>query len=290
MFEGSMVALVTPMNQGQIDEQALRNLIDRQIENGTSCIVPCGTTGESATLTHEEHDRVIKVTVEQVAGRVPVIAGAGSNATHEAIKLTKSAKEFGADAALLISPYYNKPNQEGLFEHYKAVATEGGLPIFLYNVPSRTCVNLLPETVAKLSKIDGVIGIKEACGDLDQIQQVIDQCPKDFIVLSGEDAQTLDMYTMGARGAISVTANILPKECAQEWTLFKQGKFDEASAIHEKLMALHTTLFLETNPIPVKEALTKMGLIHGELRLPLTRMSPQASQRLEIVLKEYSLC
>ncbi|EKD42024.1 MAG: dihydrodipicolinate synthase, partial [uncultured bacterium] len=193
MITGSMVAIVTPMKNGHIDENALRALIERQIQNGTSCIIPCGTTGESATLTHEEHGQVIQITVEQVNKRIKVMAGAGSNATREAIKLHREAKKLGADAALHITPYYNKPTQEGLFQHFKAIAESEDFPIYLYNVPGRTAVNMLPETVLRLSQVKNIVGIKEACGNLEQIKKVIEICPKDFIVLSGEDSQTLDM-------------------------------------------------------------------------------------------------
>lgn len=287
MITGSMVAIVTPFKNGHIDEVAFRNLIERQIENGTSCIVPCGTTGESATLTHEEHNEVIRITIDQAKKRVKVMAGAGSNATHEAVRLHKAALDLGADAALHITPYYNKPTQEGLYQHFKTIASSNNLPLYLYNVPGRTAVNMLPETVARLACEPNIKGIKEACGNLEQIKKVIDLCPKDFITLSGEDSQTLDIYKMGGKGAISVTANILPKECAAEWHMFKNGDLAQAELIHNKLMPLHDALFIETNPIPVKAALAAMGLIKEEYRLPLVNMSKANKDKLLSVLNGY---
>ncbi len=289
IFEGSMVALVTPMKNGTVDESALRALIDRQIQNGTSCIIPCGTTGESATLTHEEHNRVIEITVEQVGTRAGVMAGAGSNATHEAVRLNKAAHKTGANASLHITPYYNKPTQEGLYQHYKAVSESSELPLFLYNVPGRTAVNMLPETVARLSEFKNIIGIKEACGNLDQVKQVIKLCPKDFIVLSGEDAQTLDIYKMGGRGAISVTANVVPADTCLQWNLFKEGKLSEAEALTKKLLPLHDSMFIETNPIPVKAALAMLGLITEEYRLPLVAISDANRTKLKAALTAYGL-
>lgn len=284
-----MVAIVTPMKEGRIDEQALRRLVDRQITAGTDGIVPCGTTGESATLTHEEHDLVVNVTVDQVKGRVKVLAGAGSNATHEAIRLTKSAQQSGANGVLHITPYYNKPTQEGLYQHFKAISESTDLPVILYNVPGRTAVNLLPETVARLAEFKNMVGIKEACGDFGQIKKLISICPRNFLVLSGEDAQTLDLYKMGARGAISVTANVVPEDCAKEWRAFKDGDVGEAGLLHEKLMPLHDAMFLETNPIPVKAALALMGLIEEEYRLPLVKMGDENRKKLMESLRAYGL-
>ncbi|HBF14037.1 MAG TPA: 4-hydroxy-tetrahydrodipicolinate synthase [Deltaproteobacteria bacterium] len=285
MFTGSMVAIVTPFKNGSIDEGALRKLIDRQIENGTSVIVPCGTTGESATLTHQEHDRVIAITIEQVNKRVKVLAGAGSNATHEAVRLNKAAQKLGADGTLHITPYYNKPTQEGLYQHFKAVAASADIPVVLYNVPGRTAVNMLPETVARLSKIDAIVGIKEASGSLEQMKKIIEMCPKKFEILSGEDALTLDMMKLGACGAISVTANVVPKECAQQDRLVREGKIAEAESLHQKLLPLHQAMFFETNPIPVKAALAMMGLISEEYRLPLVPMGAVNRERLKKVLE-----
>lgn len=289
MFTGSMVAIVTPFKNGKIDEAAFRKLIERQIANGTSAIIPCGTTGESATLTHEEHATVIKITVDQVKGRIKVLAGAGSNATHEAIKLHEEAKKIGADGALHITPYYNKPTQEGLFQHFKVISQTNDLPIILYNVPGRTGVNMVPDTVTRLAELKNIIGIKEASGSLDQVAELIKKTPKNFLVLSGEDDQTFLMYQLGAKGAISVTANVVPKECAKEWELFKSGKIEEASQQHNKLSPLHKAMFYETNPIPVKAALAMMGLISEEYRLPLVPLSEANRKKLKDVLKEYEL-
>jgi 4-hydroxy-tetrahydrodipicolinate synthase len=289
-FEGSMVAIVTPFKDGKIDEKAFRKLIDRQIENGTSVIVPCGTTGESATLSHEEHDRVIALTVEQVNKRVKVLAGAGSNSTSEAVRLNKSAQKLGADGTLHITPYYNKPTQEGLYQHFKQIAQSADVPVILYNVPGRTGVNMLPETVARIaSEMKNVVGIKEATGNLDQAKKVISLCPKGFTLLSGEDALTLDLYKIGARGSISVTANVVPGDCSQEWTLFKEGKIAEAEALHQKMMPLHDAMFIETNPIPVKAALGLMGLIEETYRLPLVPVSESNRYKVKKVLQGYGL-
>ncbi len=289
MFSGSMVAIVTPFKNGKLDETSLRRLIDRQIENGTQVIVPCGTTGESATLTHSEHDLVIQITVEHVAKRVKVLAGTGSNATHEAIRLHQSAKKIGADGSLQITPYYNKPTQEGLYQHFKAVAASSDLPIILDNVPGRTAVNMQPETVVRLSQIDTIVGIKEASGSLEQAKKIIDFCPQTFSLLSGEDAQTLDMLKLGAKGAISVTANVVPKECFLEWDYFQKGQIKKAEEMHQKLMPLHGAMFIETNPIPVKASLAMMGLIEEEYRLPLVGLSKSNRVKLQSVLKEYQL-
>lgn len=288
-FIGSMTALVTPFKNGEVDEAALRRLVEHQISNGTSVIVPCGTTGESATLTFEEHVRVIEITVDQVRKRVKVLAGAGANATHEAIHLHQESQRVGADGTLQVTPYYNKPPQEGLYQHFKAIAESADFPIVLYNVPGRTSVNLLPETVVRLSKIDTIVGIKEASGNLEQVKKIISLCSPDFVVLSGEDAQTFDIYKLGGKGAISVTANVLPKECADEWNLFQSGKVQETQKVHDRLMPLHTAMFFETNPIPVKAALAMMGLIEEEYRLPLVKMSEENREKLQKVLKECGL-
>lgn len=289
-FSGSMVALVTPFDsKGNLDERALKKLIDRQIENGTDVIVPCGTTGESATLTHEEHDRVIRLTVEYVNKRAKVLAGAGSNSTAEAVRLNNSAEKLGADGTLHITPYYNKPPQEGLYQHFKAIAESSTIPVMLYNVPGRTSVNMLPETVARLAQIKNIVGIKEACGNLEQIKKVIELCPKNFDVISGEDSQTLDIYKMGGCGCISVTANVDPKGCADEWKSFSAGKIAEAEKIHQALMVLHDVMFIETNPIPVKAALSMQGLIEEVYRLPLVKISDGARAKLSKAMKEAGL-
>lgn len=289
LFQGSMVALVTPFQNGKVDEKALRDLVDWHIAEGTDALVPCGTTGESATLDYEEHDQVIAIVIEQTKKRVPVVAGTGSNSTREAVELTRHAKELGADASLQVTPYYNKPTQEGLYRHFKAIAETVDLPVILYNVPGRTAVNLLPETVARLSKVRNIVGIKEACGNLDQIRKLIQLCGPDFIVLSGEDAQNLEIMEAGGRGMISVTANVVPSQLARMWNLFSAGKKREAKKIHEEILPLHQAMFYETNPIPVKTALGLMGKCSPEMRLPLCEMGRENQERLVKVLKEYKL-
>lgn len=289
MFAGSLVAIVTPFKNGRVDELALGDLIEFQIANGTDGIVPCGTSGESATLTYEEHDRVIEFTVEAARRRVPVIAGTGSNSTDEAITLTKHAKQAGADGALLICPYYNKPTQEGLYRHYKAIAEAVDLPLVVYNIPSRTSVNILPTTIARLSSIRNIVAIKEGAGSLGQVSEIIQACGDRITVLAGDDALTLPMMAVGAQGVITVTANIAPADMAALVDAFSAGKLDQAKALHYKLYPLFTALFYETNPIPVKEALGMMGKIQPELRLPLCPMSVENREKLAGALKDYGL-
>ena len=289
MFSGSLVAIVTPFKNGAFDETTYRELIEFQIANGTHGIVPCGTTGESATLSHEEHERVVAFTVEVVNRRVPVIAGTGSNATDEAIAFTAHAKRAGADGALLITPYYNKPTQEGLYQHYAAVAKAVDLPLILYNIPGRTSVNMTPATIARLAKLDTVAGIKEGSGSLGQVSDIIHQCDDDFTVLSGDDSLTLSMMALGAKGVITVTANVAPKEMAALVNAALAGNFVEARVSHFKLASLFNALFYETNPIPVKEALAMMNKIEPEFRLPLTPMSSDNRERLRQVMKDTGL-
>ena len=289
MFSGSIVAIVTPFRNGKVDERAFGDLIEWQIAHGTNGIVPCGTTGESATLTHEEHHRVVRLTVEVVRGRVPVIAGTGSNSTDEAISLTRHAKEAGADGALLITPYYNKPMQEGLYRHYKAVAEAVDLPLVLYNIPGRTGVNMVPATVARLAVMKNMVGIKEGSGSVQQASDIAQTCGDRLTVLSGDDPLTLPMMAVGAKGVITVTANVMPKEMAQLVAFFLAGRIDEARRIHFSLSPLFAALFFETNPIPVKEALGMMGKIDPELRLPLCAMSTENRSQLTRVLKEMQL-
>ncbi|MBM4123158.1 MAG: 4-hydroxy-tetrahydrodipicolinate synthase [Nitrospira sp.] len=289
MFTGSLVAIVTPFRNGKVDERALGDLIEFQIANGTDGIVPCGTTGESATLSHEEHDRVVGVTVEAVRRRVSVIAGTGSNSTDEAIALTQHAKAAGADGALLITPYYNKPMQEGLFRHYKAVAEAVDLPLVLYNIPGRTAVNMTPATVARLSAVRNIVAIKEGAGSVQQVSEIIQACGDRMTVLSGDDALTLPMMAVGAKGVITVTANIAPADMAAMVDAFAAGNLAEAKRLHHKLYPLFTALFYETNPIPVKAALAMMGKIDGELRLPLSPMATDTREKLARVMKEYGL-
>lgn len=289
MFTGSLVAIVTPFREGKVDERALAELIEWQIANGTNGIVPCGTTGESATLSHDEHNRVIELTVEVVRRRVPVIAGTGSNSTEEAIALTQHAKQVGVDGALLITPYYNKPTQEGLYRHYKAVAETVDLPLVLYNIPGRTGVNMLPATIARLSAIKTIVGVKEGSGSVQQASDIVQMCGDRLTVLAGDDALTLPMMAVGGKGVITVTANIVPAEMAGLVKAFAEGNIDEARRIHFKLSPLFAALFYETNPIPVKEALGLMGKIDPELRLPLCPMAPDTREKLIRVLKEAGL-
>jgi 4-hydroxy-tetrahydrodipicolinate synthase len=289
MFKGSFVAIVTPFKDGKIDERAYADLIEFQIEEGTNGIVPCGTTGESATLSHQEHERVIELTVEIVNKRIPVIAGTGSNSTSEAIMLTRHAKDAGADASLLITPYYNKPTQEGLYRHFKTIAESVDMPQFLYNVPGRTGVNMLPETVERLSKLKNIIGIKEATGDLKQVSDVIGCCGDNFITLSGDDFTTFPLLAVGGHGVISVTANIAPHDVAIMCKEFFKGNIKKAKEMHYKLQSLNEAMFYETNPIPVKTALSLMGKVSGEMRLPLCPLSEKNLERLKGVMKGYDL-
>ena len=286
MFTGSFVAIVTPFRRGTFDEQSYGELIEFQIANGTHGIVPCGTTGESATLSHAEHERVVALTVEIVNRRVPVIAGTGSNATDEAIAFTKHAKHVGADGALLITPYYNKPTQEGLYQHYAAVAQAVDLPLILYNIQGRTSVNMTPETIARTAQLPNVVGIKEGSGSLGQVSEIIHQCGDAFTVLSGDDPLTVPMMALGAKGVITVTANVAPKEMANMVNAALAGNFAEARASHFKIAPLFKALFYETNPIPVKEALALMNKIDPDIRLPLTRLSSDNRDRLGRVMQE----
>jgi 4-hydroxy-tetrahydrodipicolinate synthase len=289
MFTGSLVAIVTPFRKGKVDERALAELIEWQIASGTNGIVPCGTTGESATLSHDEHNRVIELTVEVVRRRIPVIAGTGSNSTDEAIALTKHAKQAGADAALLITPYYNKPTQEGLYRHYRAIAEAVDLPLVLYNIPGRTGVNMLPATIARLTALPTIVGVKEGSGSVQQASDLVQMCGDRLTVLAGDDALTLPMMAVGGKGVITVTANIMPAEMAALVNSFSEGKIEEARRIHFKLSPLFAALFFETNPIPVKEALSLMGKIDPELRLPLCPMAQDTRHKLIQTLKDASL-
>jgi 4-hydroxy-tetrahydrodipicolinate synthase len=289
MFKGSMVAIVTPFKNGKLDEKALGDLIEFHLKSGTDVIVPCGTTGESATLSHEEHHRVVEFTVKTVNKRVPVVAGAGSNSTEETIDLTKYAKRAGADGVLLITPYYNKPTQEGLYQHFKKVAESVDVPIILYNVPGRTGVNMLPVTVARLRAIKKIVGIKEATGDMKQVSELIRLCGRDFDVISGDDFTTLPLLCLGGVGAISVTANVVPADAAGMFDAFFAGKMEEALKFHYKMEPLHSAMFIETNPIPVKTSLALMGKITEEFRLPLCPMADASKEKLKKSLKDYGL-
>lgn len=290
MFKGSITAIVTPFKSGKVDEKKLRGLIDFQIKNGSSGIVPCGTTGESATLNFDEHEKVIEITIDQVKKRVPVIAGTGSNSTEEAIMLTKQAASAGADASLQVSPYYNRPTQKGLYEHFKAIAQSVKIPIILYNIAGRTGVNIEPETIAKLAQdCKNIVAVKEASGSLDQMSRIKQLCPKDFDLISGDDGLTLPVLSIGGTGIISVVANIVPKDVADLVSAFEKGDLKKARELHYKLLPLIKAVFLETNPIPVKTAMGLLGMCEPDLRLPMCAMSESNLEKLKKALKDYGL-
>ncbi|MDH5191804.1 MAG: 4-hydroxy-tetrahydrodipicolinate synthase [Gammaproteobacteria bacterium] len=285
MFQGSMVAMVTPMHEdGSLDEASLRKLVDFHVEQGTDAIVAVGTTGESATLDEHEHCGVIRQVVEQSAGRIPIIAGTGANSTTEAITLTRCAMEAGADACLLVTPYYNKPTQEGLFLHFKAVADAVAIPQILYNVPGRTAVDMLPKTVARLAEISNIVGIKEATGDLARAREILDRCGDKIDLYSGDDATAMECILLGGKGDISVTANVAPAMMHEMCQAALAGDREKATTINTKLDALHHDLFVEANPIPVKWALYEMGMISSGIRLPMTVLSAQYHDRLRQAL------
>ncbi len=287
MIAGSMVALVTPMDaQGGLDWDALSKLVDFHLQEGTNAIVAVGTTGESATLEVSEHVEVIRRVVDQVNGRIPVIAGTGGNSTRESVELTGLAKDAGADACLLVTPYYNKPTQEGLYQHFRLIAESVAIPQILYNVPGRTACDMLPETVERLSKVANIVGIKEATGDLQRGQEVLDRVGKDFLVYSGDDATAVELMLMGGRGNISVTANVAPRAMSELCAAAMRGDSALARAINDRLMPLHKTLFIESNPIPVKWALNEMGLMADGIRLPLTWLSPRCHEPLRQALRQ----
>ncbi len=286
MFEGLSTALITPFREGAIDEAALREIVERQIAAGVDQLVPCGSTGESATLSHVEHGKTIQIVVSAARGRVAVLAGTGSNNTREAIELTQHAKAVGADGALLISPYYNKPTQEGIYQHYRAIAEQTQFPLVAYNIPGRTGSNILPSTIARLADVPNIVGVKEACGDVGQIADVVALCHEDFAVLSGDDALTLPILAVGGKGAISTASNVAPKEVGELVRACLNNDVARAREIHYRLLPLFDVLFCETNPIPVKSALALMGLCDAELRLPLTPITDANRDRLQLVLKE----
>jgi 4-hydroxy-tetrahydrodipicolinate synthase len=289
VLEGVFTALVTPFRDDVIDEDALRALVERQIAAGVDGLAPCGSTGESATLSHAEHRRVVEIVVAAARGRLPVLAGTGSNSTREAVELTRYAKEAGADGALLISPYYNKPTQEGIVAHFAEIARETDFPLVVYNIPGRTASNMLPPTLARLADIEQVVGVKEASGDLAQISAVVALCPGDFSVVSGDDALTLPLLAVGGRGVISTSANVAPAEMVDLVRAFRAGDLERALRTHQRLLPLFDALFCETNPIPVKAALGLLGLVGDEIRLPLTRLTDANRERLQVVLKEIGL-
>ena len=290
MFEGSFVALVTPFKDDEsLDEAKLKELIEFQIDGGIHGIVPCGTTGESPSLSEEEHDRVIELTVETVNGRVPVIAGTGSNSTTRTLRATEHAKAAGADAALIVTPYYNKPNQQGLYAHYMKVADSVDIPIIIYNVPGRCGTDILSDTVARLAEHPNIVGLKEATGELKRASEVVSMCPDDFVVLSGDDINTLPILSVGGKGVISVVANVNPADIAETCNAFKAGNIELARKLHYKTMQLAVDLFIETNPIPAKTALMLMGKLNGQLRLPLAPLTPANQETLRQTLEDAGL-
>lgn len=287
-FAGLTVALVTPFRDGAVDEAALRKLVDWQVAQGTHCVSPVGTTGESPTLSHDEHERVIAVVCEQAAGRIKVMAGTGSNSTREAVRLTKFARKCGADAALMVAPYYNKPTQEGFFRHYKAVADEVDLPIVLYNIPGRTARNIEPETIARIAELPSVVAIKESTGSMDQASQI--SATTNLTVLSGDDSLTLPLLALGGRGVVSVVGNIVPGDVLALLRAFESGDLAGARQWHYKLFPLCRDLLgLATNPIPIKGAMKILSRDAGELRLPMTSLSPAEEQKLVATLRTYGL-
>ena len=289
MLQGAITAIVTPFKDGKLDETAYRELIEFQLKGGINGIVPCGTTGESATLSHEEHKRVVEACVDQVKKRVPVVAGTGSNNTAEALELTRHAQIAGADYALLITPYYNKPTQEGLYQHFKTIADNTSIPMVVYNVPTRTSVNLLPETVARLAEFPNIMAIKEATGDLKQCAKIVELCGDKITLISGDDFTVLPLLAIGGMGVISVVSNVAPQDMAGMCAAFFKGDLKTAQQLHYKMWPLMEAMFYETNPTPAKTALKMMGKITGEVRQPLCPMSPANEDKLRQVLKKYGL-
>ncbi|MEW6222251.1 MAG: 4-hydroxy-tetrahydrodipicolinate synthase [Candidatus Hadarchaeota archaeon] len=291
MFDGAYTAMVTPFDKkGQLDEEGLRENVKFQIKKGIQGLVPVGTTGECSTVSYEEHNRAIEVVVDAAGGKVPVLPGTGSNSTWEAIMLTQHAKEVGADGALLVVPYYNRPTQPGLYAHFKKIAEEVDIPQVIYNIPSRTGVNMLPETMAKLAKLKNIVGVKEATGDMNQVKKIIELTKgEDFIVTSGNDSDTLEVIKLGGVGVISVASNIVPAEVAELTALARKGDFAGAKKLNDELSPLFKTLFIETNPGPVKTAMNMMGMAAGGFRLPLVEMEPENRGKLRAVLAEMGL-
>ena len=289
MLKGAITALVTPFKDDRIDEEAYRALIERQIREGIHGLVPCGTTGESPTLSHAEHKRVVSICIDQVKKRVPVVAGAGSNSTAESLELTKHVQDAGADYALIITPYYNKPTQEGLYQHYKTIASQTRIPIVVYNVPGRTSLNLLPETMARLAELPNIVGLKDATGDLKQGAKTLELCGDKITVLSGDDFTVLPLLAIGGQGVISVVSNVAPADMAGMCNAFFQGSLSAARKLHFKMWPLMEAMFYETNPAPVKTALKMMGKISGEVRQPLCPLSQANETRLRQVMQGYGL-
>jgi 4-hydroxy-tetrahydrodipicolinate synthase len=289
MFRGTFSALITPFKDGALDERCFRDLIEWQIQEGVNGIVPCGSTGEAATLSHDEHEQAIKIAIEQARGRVPVLAGTGSNCTAEAIRLTRSAREAGADGALLISPYYNKPTQEGIFQHYKEIAASVDLPLVVYNIPGRTGSNIMPETLARLAKVPHIAGVKESSGSMEQTSEIVHLCGERFVVLSGDDSLTLPLISLGAQGVISVVTNVMPRRMCELVDHAMRGDFARARKVHYELLPVMRAMFVETNPIPVKYAAFLLGKCGPEVRLPLTPLSRASQQRVRTAMVEAGL-
>jgi 4-hydroxy-tetrahydrodipicolinate synthase len=289
MFRGSIVALITPFKKGKLDEQAFQSLVEWHIAEGTHGLVPCGTTGESPTLSHAEHNRVVELCVEAAHGKVPVIAGTGSNCTAEAVELTRHAKQAGADAALVVTPYYNKPTQAGLYEHYKAIAEAVDLPIIIYNIPPRCVIDMSVETMAKLAKLSNIIGVKEATGDVSRISKQRLACGESFVQLSGDDGLALGQMAHGAVGCISVTANVAPRMLSEFQTACLGSDFAKARKMHDRLQPLHEALFCESSPGPVKYAASLLGKCSAETRLPLTEIAAASKERVQAAMTSVGL-
>lgn len=289
MFSGSFVALITPFQNGTVDEAAFQSLADWQISEGTHGLVPCGTTGESPTLSHEEHQRVVKLCVETAQGRVPVVAGSGSNSTEEAISLTRHAKRAGADAALVVTPYYNKPTQEGLYQHYKAIHDAAEIPIIIYNIPGRCVVDMSVETMARLSKLPNIVGVKDSSADPVRPLETRIACGPEFCQMSGEDAARLALLGNGGHGCISVTANVAPRLCAELHTAWAKGDHDRALVLQERLMPLHEALFIESSPGPVKYAASLLDLSSAAVRLPLVEPQPSTKERVRAAMRSVGI-
>ena len=289
MIRGSIIPLITPFRDGDVDEKAFRALIDWQIEQGSNALIPCGTTGESATLSHDEHKRVTEICIEQAAGRVPVYAGAGSNSTHEAIDFSVHAEHAGADGLLIVAPYYNKPTQEGLYQHFKAISEAVNLPIIVYNIPGRVVVDIQVPTMKRISELRNIEGVKDSTGDVSRISDQRLACGKDFVLLCGDDPLALGMGAHGAVGCISVTANIAPKLCAEFQGMIAAGDFAGALELHDRLMPLHRALFVESSPGPIKYAASLMGLCTEEMRLPMVPISAASRDRVKAAMTEVGL-
>ena len=289
MFKGSITALVTPFKGDKLDENAYEKFIDFQISNGTNGIVPCGTTGESPTISHDEHRRLIEIAVKSSGGKIPVIAGTGSNSTEEAVEMTRFAEKAKADAALVVTPYYNKPTQEGLYQHYKKINDNCGIPIIIYNIPGRSVVDMSVDTMARLYELKNIIGVKDATGDLDRVTQQKNKMGDDFLMLSGNDENTLEFNKLGGVGCISVSANVAPKMCSDFHKLCNVGNFDEAKTLFEKLLPMHDVMFVESNPVPAKYSLNLMGMMSEDVRLPLVTAENSSKEKIKAVLKKLDL-